>query len=353
MHSPAFPRLIQEVATDQQRDLENNPNLLWASKKWNLLPSHPRSQSISKDYQNRRTQQNHNTFLNPNRGTTSLHSQPPSPISNPPSHLTMFATQPIPSSPSTPFRQTSHYIPARPSPLGPRSSNIATPPWTMTSPSRAGHPQKPVGHDENSHSSPISFPNFTVQTEQPQRHHNPVSSDTHSQSQSPSFVNIASSPAPFTFNTSAAFTSTSQHQQQQPNIFTPTSPSPTSPTPSTRPRYAERYATQIANPMRSTTSLARSKTRKMFLNRVKNERDTGRFEARGEQMMMAEYLADKRRWEESMARDVDRVLRGVEGDIEDDGMLPGTFCAIYSTRHMSVCCGVVFANWTVLVYRRS
>jgi hypothetical protein len=198
----------------------------------------------------------------------------------------------------------------------------------MTSPTRAaGHPQKPVGHDENSQFSPISSPNFTVQTEQPQRHYNPVS-DAHSQSQSqsPSFVNIASSPAPFTFNTT--FTSTSQHQQQQPNIFTPTSPSPTSPTPSTtRPRYAERYATQIANPMRSTTSLARSKTRKMFLNRVKNERDTGRFEARGEQMMMAEYLADKRRWEESMARDVDGVLRGVEGDIEDDGMLPGEFCA--------------------------
>lgn len=64
----------------------------------------------------------------------------------------------------------------------------------------------------------------------------------------------------------------------------------------------------------------------MFLNRVKDERDAGRFEARGEQMMMAEYLADKRQWEESMARDVDGVLRGVEGDIEDDGMLPGKFC---------------------------
>lgn len=63
----------------------------------------------------------------------------------------------------------------------------------------------------------------------------------------------------------------------------------------------------------------------MFLNRVKHERDAGRFEARGEQMMMAEYLADRRRWEESMARDVDGVLRGVERDIEDDGMLPGMF----------------------------
>lgn len=59
----------------------------------------------------------------------------------------------------------------------------------------------------------------------------------------------------------------------------------------------------------------------MFLNRVKNERDTGRFEARGEQMMMAEYLADKRRWEESMKRDVDGIVQ--EFDLEEDDMLPG------------------------------
>lgn len=198
----------------------------------------------------------------------------------------------------------------------------------MTSPTRAGHPQKPSGHDENATFSPISFPSFTVQTEQPRRHHDAVSNahnNTHSHS--PSFVNIASSPAPFTFPFSS--TSTSQ-QQQQGNLFAPASPSSTSPTPSTRPRYAERYATQIANPMRSATSLARSKTRTMFLNRVKNERDAGRFEARGEQMMMAEYLADRRRWEESMARDVDGVLRGVEGDIEDDGMLPGMFAFAFA-----------------------
>jgi hypothetical protein len=36
--------------------------------------------------------------------------------------------------------------------------------------------------------------------------------------------------------------------------------------------------------------------------RVRNERDHGRFEARGEQMMRMEHLADRRRWEESMAR---------------------------------------------------
>ena len=74
--------------------------------------------------------------------------------------------------------------------------------------------------------------------------------------------------------------------------------------------------------MKGATSLARSKTRKMFLNRVRNERDADRFEARGEQMMMAEHLADKRRWEESMARDADGMLGGFDGE---DEMLPGKF----------------------------
>lgn len=98
--------------------------------------------------------------------------------------------------------------------------------------------------------------------------------------------------------------------------------SPTSPSPSARPKYAERYASQIANPLKTSNSLVRSKTRKMFLNRVKNDRDAGRFEARGEQMMMMEHLAEKRRWEESMARDADGVMRGYEVE-EDDDMLPG------------------------------
>lgn len=59
------------------------------------------------------------------------------------------------------------------------------------------------------------------------------------------------------------------------------------------------------------------------MNRVRNERDEGRFEARGEQMMHADYLADKRKWEESMARDMDIVP--MQGDMEEDDMLPGMF----------------------------
>lgn len=65
----------------------------------------------------------------------------------------------------------------------------------------------------------------------------------------------------------------------------------------------------------------------MFLNRVKNERDAGRFEARGEQMMMAEYWADKRRWEESMKRDVDGIMEGFEGEGEEE-MRTGMYHAV-------------------------
>ncbi|KAJ5916331.1 hypothetical protein N7504_000346 [Penicillium tannophilum] len=203
----------------------------------------------------------------------------------------MFATQ----SPSTPCRQTSHYTPARPSPLGLRSSNIATPPWTMGSPSRAGsgHPQKPTGANENAF-SPVPFSSFSLHNDSPQTQ----------QLSQPTFGAPTSVSTPFNFSPSQA------------NMMSPTSPSP-----STRAtKFSDRYTNQVANPMKSTTSLARSKTRKMFMNRVRNERDEGRHEARGEQMMHADYLADKRKWEESMARDMDIVP--MQGDMEEDDMLP-------------------------------
>jgi hypothetical protein len=81
--------------------------------------------------------------------------------------------------------------------------------------------------------------------------------------------------------------------------------------------------------MKDAAGLARSKTRKMFLNRVKGERDAGRFEARGEQMMHMEHLADRRRWEESMAREGEGVIGEVEIAEEDD-MLPGMLCAFFA-----------------------
>ncbi|OGE50688.1 hypothetical protein PENARI_c016G01821 [Penicillium arizonense] len=226
--------------------------------------------------------------------------------------------------PSTPFRQTGYYTPARPSPLGQRSTNISTPPWIM-SPTRSGAP-KPSAMDENANttnanntnafldSSPIttSFQPFNIQSEPITRHKN--------NHQSPITFNAPTSTSntPFTSNNPFTFPAN-----------TNTSPSPLSPTTPTRtsskPKFEARYASTIANPLKNAPSLARSKTRKMFLNRVRNERDSGRFEARGEQMMRMECLADRRRWEESMAADGEVMGLEFDGEFEGEGeddMLP-------------------------------
>ncbi|KAJ5835011.1 hypothetical protein N7447_001037 [Penicillium robsamsonii] len=193
----------------------------------------------------------------------------------------MFATQ----SPQTPFRKP-HYIPTHSSPLGrytmspthdPSASQRATPNLFTNAP-----------------------PIFNIQTEPIIRH-----------------TQNNQSPIAMNFNASASTTPTSNAFSS--NLFFTTQPtSPSSPT-RQKPKYEARYAS-IANPLKDTASLARSKTRKMFLNRVRHERDDGRFEARGEQMMRMEHLADRRRWEESMARDGEGVIGGFEGD--EDDMLP-------------------------------
>ncbi|KAJ5487152.1 hypothetical protein N7530_001452 [Penicillium desertorum] len=201
----------------------------------------------------------------------------------------MFATQ----SSQTPFRQT-HYTPTRSSPL--RKHNT-TPIWTM-SPTRSiqGASQSPA---PNPFSNPP--PTFNIQTEPLARH-----------------VQTHHSPIPMHFNASASASTT---PTSNPFLHTQTPTSPSSPT-RQKPKYEARYASTIANPLQGAAGLARSKTRKMFLNRVRNERDHGRFEARGEQMMRMEHLADRRRWEESMARDGEGVIAGFEGEVDEDDMLP-------------------------------
>ncbi|CAI7664665.1 unnamed protein product [Penicillium glandicola] len=199
---------------------------------------------------------------------------------------TMFATQ----SPQTPFRQT-HYTPIHSSPL----SKHTTPTWTM-SPSR----NTSKGASQSTTPNPFTNPPiFNIQTEpitrHTQNHHSPI---------------------PMHFN--ASFSASTTPTSTQFTTQTPTSPTPT-PT-RQKPKYEARYASTIANPLQGAAGLARSKTRKMFLNRVRHERDDGRFEARGEQMMRMEHLADRRRWEESMARDGEGVIGGFEGD--EDDMLP-------------------------------
>ncbi|KAJ5130485.1 uncharacterized protein N7515_006524 [Penicillium bovifimosum] len=116
------------------------------------------------------------------------------------------------------------------------------------------------------------------------------------------------SPIPMNFTAASASTTPTGTNPFQPRA------QPTSPCTPTRaqaqaqkPKYEARYA-NIANPMKNTSALARAKTRKMFLNRVRGEREEGRFEARGEQMMLMEHLADRRRWEEYDADVLDEII---------------------------------------------
>ncbi|KGO64043.1 hypothetical protein PITC_012800 [Penicillium italicum] len=208
----------------------------------------------------------------------------------------MFATQ----SPQTPFRKT-HYTPTRPSPL---SKQNTTPLWAM-SPTRNNQSASQTASNPFSNPPPI----FNIQTEpitrHTQNHHSPI-------------------PMNLNASASASTTPTFSNPFFMP-MQTPASPStPTRQNP--KPKYEARYASTIANPLQGAAGLARSKTRQMFLNRVRHERDDGRFEARGEQMMRMEHLADRRRWEESMARDGEGVVGGFEGD--EDDMLPDDIDAL-------------------------
>lgn len=110
--------------------------------------------------------------------------------------------------------------------------------------------------------------------------------------------------------------------------------------------YATRYTNTIANPLASrragntagagaagtgrgkggaTSPEARANRRTLFLNRIKQDRDAGRFEARGEQFVLMEDVAEERRRREAMERRAERIMRGFgieeeQGFNLDEGM---------------------------------
>lgn len=61
------------------------------------------------------------------------------------------------------------------------------------------------------------------------------------------------------------------------------------------------------------------------MNRIKQDRDAGRFEARGEQFVLMEDVAEERRRREAMERRAERIMRGFgieeeQGFNLDEGM---------------------------------
>jgi hypothetical protein len=89
----------------------------------------------------------------------------------------------------------------------------------------------------------------------------------------------------------------------------------TSPTPSST--YANRYRNTISNPLfahstkrtytSSASPRARSVRRNAFLNRVKQDRDNGRVEARAEQLAYMDDIAEQKEWAESMKKRAEEI----------------------------------------------
>ena len=100
--------------------------------------------------------------------------------------------------------------------------------------------------------------------------------------------------------------------------------------------YGQRYVSRISNPLSnifrsgssssSSLSVRNTKRRDAFLNRVKRDRDDERFEARGEQLMMMEYLSEEKKWKAAMQKDADKLFQQYSkygAEEEQEGTMPG------------------------------
>jgi hypothetical protein len=100
--------------------------------------------------------------------------------------------------------------------------------------------------------------------------------------------------------------------------------------------YGQRYISRISNPLSnifrpgsspsSSLSVRNAKRRDAFLNRVKRDRDDERFEARGEQLMIMEYLSEEKKWKAAMQRDADKLFQRYNeygAEEEQEETMPG------------------------------
>ncbi|KAL4906034.1 hypothetical protein BDW74DRAFT_151092 [Aspergillus multicolor] len=147
-------------------------------------------------------------------------------------------------------------------------------------------------------------------------------------------------PAPQPQSQAAPFFTFTPSPSPAQNNFELTSPSrtphgnanATPPTPTTS-SYATRYKNTISNPLlahsskraytSSTSPRARSVRRNAFLNRIKQDRDDGRVEARAEQLAYMEDIAEQKEWNEAMKRRAEEIQAryglGIEEGEEDLG----------------------------------
>ncbi|KAL5357870.1 hypothetical protein BJX96DRAFT_145419 [Aspergillus floccosus] len=141
--------------------------------------------------------------------------------------------------------------------------------------------------------------------------------------------NTSPSTSIFTFSPSPSNTLAAQHSQtprhQPPSPSNFSAQSTTTPTKAPASKYAQRYTT-ISNPLlnapprtytASASPSARTARRNLFLNRIKQDRDNGRFETRGEQLVLMEHVAEQKMWGEAMRRRADGLLSAEMGVLEE------------------------------------
>ncbi|GKZ34737.1 hypothetical protein AbraIFM66950_005093 [Aspergillus brasiliensis] len=191
----------------------------------------------------------------------------------------MFATLPMqqqPGSSPTPPPQQHRYTPTRPSPLSPRRLTNTPTPNIFASTSNNTQFNLP--------SSPFTIPTPT---------------------KLPS-ISASAPPSP------------TPPQQQPHQQFSASSSSRRQRNIQSSPSYAHRYANTISNPMSKhmKSSASPSARRNLFLNRVKRDRDDGRFENRGEQLVLMEHVAEEKRWGEMMRRRAEEM--GVVEEEEEE-----------------------------------
>ncbi|KAL4820900.1 hypothetical protein BDW67DRAFT_74059 [Aspergillus spinulosporus] len=138
----------------------------------------------------------------------------------------------------------------------------------------------------------------------------------------PPVFTFTPSPSPDQNNLGAASPSRTLKANADANAITNDT---TSPTPSST--YATRYRNTISNPLfahstkrtytSSASPRARSVRRNAFLNRVKQDRDNGRVEARAEQLAYMDEIAEQKEWAESMKRRAEEIQAKYGLGIED------------------------------------
>ncbi|KAF7114098.1 hypothetical protein CNMCM5793_007078 [Aspergillus hiratsukae] len=176
--------------------------------------------------------------------------------------------------------------------------------------------QASCSHYTPMHSSPLSPRNSTPASARPMNGA-PSASTAYTERRATSDTDRAEPASTQAHNSSFSTTTTT--------TTATTKSSPLSSRSCTSPTYAQRYAT-LSNPLNnasrtyatSTSPSARTTRRTIFLNRVKSDRDTERFENRGEQLMMMEHVAEQKQWGELMRRRADGLMEAYQLD-EDVG----------------------------------